>query len=121
MVDNDKIGEKMSTWFTLQENIDKTHKHYKSLVSFKATGNLKLPFYNSLSHYPNIQEYLDTQKKDVRRFITSLLRNDGHYNYLDSDIIRKPTMEEYLIITQTIRKGNIKLNKKTSEIIYEKI
>ena len=86
------IEEGNTKWISLLNNIDFKYAAYKNVILFQ------------------IGECLVINDND--EWIHKLMEGKQYANFADGDIIRNPTMEEYIIIARKLKEHGIIFNKK---------
>lgn len=81
-------------WITLARDIDFKNRRYNNIIGFHRNDITKL----------------------TSQWVSLLIYGNQKATVADTDIIRLPTMEEYLLITQALKCSGYQINLKTHEI-----
>lgn len=96
----DSFGTK---WITLLDDIDFDGKRYYNINLFFSDDS-RNPF---------------CTKEQEAQMVMRLMNGNNHANFTDEDMIRNPTIEEYIVITNTLRKFGYRYNRKRHK--FEKV
>ena len=91
----DEKDSRITRWIALTKDIDFKNKRYNNIIGF----------------HRNCITELNSE------WVYRLLYSNHEASFAEEDIIRHPTMEEYLLLTQILKSSGYQINLRTHEIV----